>query len=358
MADGQRTLVEILSVDISHPPASYAIRMPGTDVTRETEADRLEALSAEQKLEHSAQLQPPAGAHASAWIMFWLQRWLAPSAWSVTAQACGHLSDAAVMPDAHVKAIHWAALCMLCLGSQACWHACSLSRLWAEAGVCCAVKAEAAASATGAVPADQPLKPLSVQPAAALVPPSADVPFKPAPAEAAPTDTAAAAAAVPAAKPKAASTPAAAAKVTPLADGESAPAQLLPPPKTPVPAHLRKETPAKARPATVVLKNLAAVQPGLSRDNGTASDEAAKAPAAPEPPSAAATKAKSGAAKPSAAQAKPGGAPSGDEPQKEAKKSSAVHPLVQVQPATVDWRVSWSCLTISGVTEPSLLVLL
>ena len=62
VADGQRTLVEVLTVDTSHPPASYAIRMPGTEVVRETEAGRLEAMSAEEKLEHSAQLQPPAGA--------------------------------------------------------------------------------------------------------------------------------------------------------------------------------------------------------------------------------------------------------------------------------------------------------
>ena len=77
---GQRTVVEVLTVDISHPPTSYAIGMPGTEVVRETEAGRLEAMSAEEKLEHSAELQPPAGASLLVLEPAWAQAHQQPAA--------------------------------------------------------------------------------------------------------------------------------------------------------------------------------------------------------------------------------------------------------------------------------------
>ena len=63
----QRIPTRVLSVDTSHPPPFYALKMPGTDVVRETEGHRLTAMTPEEQAAQDAEdAASTAGRHSCA----------------------------------------------------------------------------------------------------------------------------------------------------------------------------------------------------------------------------------------------------------------------------------------------------
>ena len=52
--DGARMPGTVVSIDISHPPPFYGIRMPGSEGVRETEGHRLAAMSPADVARHGA----------------------------------------------------------------------------------------------------------------------------------------------------------------------------------------------------------------------------------------------------------------------------------------------------------------
>ena len=63
---GLRIPASILSVDASHPPPFYALKMPGTDVVRETEGHRLTAMTPEEAAEQECAAAAAAAAAEAA----------------------------------------------------------------------------------------------------------------------------------------------------------------------------------------------------------------------------------------------------------------------------------------------------